>query len=67
MSKDITTASKQMLYIQLPLNTALWGAKSWTLTADNNAEQIVISEEFLDELVSLGTLVQVTVENVVAN
>ena len=35
MLKDITTEFKKMLYIQLPLNTALWGAESWTLTADN--------------------------------
>jgi exonuclease III len=35
MSKDITTEFKKLLYIQLPLNTALWGAESWTLTADN--------------------------------
>ena len=35
MSKDITTEFKKMLYIQLPLNTALWGAESWTLTAED--------------------------------
>ena len=35
MSKDITTEFKKMLHIQLPLNTALWGSESWTLTADN--------------------------------
>jgi hypothetical protein len=32
-----------------------------------DAEQVVIGEEFLDELVSLGTLVKVTAEDVVAN
>jgi hypothetical protein len=33
--KHITTEFKKMLYIQLPLNTALWGAESWTLTAES--------------------------------
>jgi exonuclease III len=35
-SKHITTEFKKLLYIQLPLNTALWGAESWTLTAEND-------------------------------
>jgi hypothetical protein len=34
-SKHITTEFKKLLYLQLPLNTALWGAESWTLTVDN--------------------------------
>jgi exonuclease III len=33
--KHVTTEFKKMLYIQLPLNTALWGAESWTLTAES--------------------------------
>jgi hypothetical protein len=34
-AKDITTEFKKLLYIQLPLNTVLWGAESWTVTVDN--------------------------------
>ena len=34
-SKHISKEFKKLLYIQLPLNTALWGAESWTLTAEN--------------------------------
>jgi hypothetical protein len=41
MSKDITTEFKKMVHIQLPLNTALWGAKStWTLTTTDNERKL---------------------------
>jgi hypothetical protein len=35
--KHVTTEFKKMLYIQLPLNTALRGAESWTLMAESES------------------------------
>ena len=37
-SKHITLEFKKLLYLQLPLNTALWGAESWTMTAESERE-----------------------------
>jgi hypothetical protein len=41
--------------------------KGLTPNSEMNEEQIVIGEEFLNELVPLGTLVQVTADEIVAN
>jgi hypothetical protein len=33
-SPNVPLSSKKLLYLQIPLNTVLWGCESWTLTAD---------------------------------
>ena len=38
-NKHITKEFKKLLYLKLPLNTALWGAESWTLTVESERKQ----------------------------
>jgi hypothetical protein len=55
MSKDIINKSKKTLCIQLPLKMALWGAGSWTLTANNKRKLESFHHESIRRVLNAST------------
>lgn len=51
---NIPLASKKLLYLQVPLNTVLWGCESWTLSAEITRELQVFHHRAMRKILNLN-------------